>query len=978
MSDRIHTTSKLFSWVFFLLLLTATGGVVASEAGFTLLEGPYKDDPLQARIYQLDNGLRVYLTINRERPRFFAEIAVRTGSKNDPPEATGLAHYMEHLLFKGSERLGTIDYEKEKGHLDRIEDLYEAHFNEKDPDKRREIYEEITRESTAAAAYAIPNEFDQLYRVMGAREINAHTWHEEVVYKVDLPINCLENWAIIESDRFEHPVFRLFQTELETVYEEMNRALDDKDRIIQNAVNAKLFKVHPYGQQPTLGLVEHLKNPSIKRLKAFYSTWYNPNNMGIFISGDIDAEKTMALITQYFGAWESRPLPEKKTWEEPPIAEREEVRVQYRAEPFVLLAFRTVPRLHQDAEALLMLDMVLDNAVAGLINLNLNQKQRVRESGSFPMPMNDYGVQYLYGVPKEGQSLEEVERLLLEQIEQVKNGEFEDWLIPAIINDYKKREKTAFESDSSRVGMMRDSWIGFEPWDYSFHAIERMESVTRDDVIRVAKQYFSGGYVAGYREDAPHSPPRVEKPPLPQITIDSTRQSTFAREILERPLAPIEPVFLAEGTDFQKVSDGSGVMLYHVPNKLNDVFNLSIVVDYGTHQDNRMAVAARLLDRTGTVVLSPSELRIAWYKLGTDFDATVGDDQFVITLSGLDEQFGASLALFKEMLVNPAVDAETLDELKRIILVQREDAKKDPEVITAALVDYNRYGQESPWLKMLPAEAVRALTAVELQEALKTALGCRHHLLYSGALSPEQVLEQYNAHRVRQGSLDAPPPYQVLPVRVPESTEIYFLEREMAQAHVRLEFGDVPYNPELSPAAQLYNMYFSGSMSGVVFQELREVRALAYVVGARYQPGERKGDLNVMTGVIQTQADKTVEAVEVFKDLLDNLPLSEERYKLARESLLNDYRTGRSGFRSIPGLLLDWERRGLEPDPRRNWYDAVLSADDPDLVSMFHKEHIAGKNKMISVVGEADRLDLDGLKKIAPLKEIATGDIFIE
>ena len=962
----------------FLILVALPAALYADDSGYTLVEAPHPDDPMQAHIYRLDNGLEVYLSVNRETPRFFVEIAVRAGSKHDPPETTGLAHYMEHLLFKGSERLGTLDYEREKVHLDRIKLLYEQHFEETDPERQRAIYEEITRESTLAAAYAIPNEFDQVYRAIGGRGLNAHTWHEEVVYKIDLPINCLEHWAILESDRFASPVFRLFQTELETVYEEMNRALDNKNRIIQNAVNAQLFKVHPYGQQPTLGLVEHLKTPSIKRLHDFYNKYYAANNMAVFISGDIDIDETISVIARYFSVLEPADLPDIPVWTEEPLNGREEVRVQYRAEPFVLLAFRTVPRDHADAEALVMLDMILDNAVAGLINLNLNQAQRVRSSGGFPLLLNDYGAQYLYGIPKDGQSMEEVEQLLLEQVELIKSGEFEDWLIPAIINDYKKREKTALESDASRASLMRRSWIGFEPWEQAFRAVERMEKVTREDVIRVANQYFTGNYVAGFREDAPHEPPLVEKPPMPEIVIDSSRQSALAHEILARPMEVVEPVFLAPDVDYHKHVDDRGLTFYSSPNPINDVFSFAIVVDYGTRQDDRMAIAARLLQRTGTTTLSPAELQIAWYKLGTDFNVAVEDNQMTISLTGLDEHFEPSLALLRDMFMFPKTDDETLEELKRIILAQREDARKDPETILGALVDFNRYGENSPWLRMLNSDAVKALTAGELQEVLRDALGCTHYILYSGTLSPEQVISTYTAYYPREDRLDTPPPYVNPDIRVPEETELFFLDREMAQAHIRLEFGSVPYDPRMSPAVQLYNMYFAGSMSGIVFQELREVRALAYAVGARYRAGERKGAPNIMVGVIQTQADKTVDAIAAFVGLMDDLPLSMERYVLAREALLNDYRSSRSGFRAVPSILLDWERRGLEPDPRREWYKAILAADDLSLVSSFHQEYIANKRKLLSVVGESGRLNMADLKSFAPVQVIETGDIFVD
>lgn len=950
-------------------------GIVAAE--YIHIGGPYPDDPLQTHIYQLDNGLEVYLSVNHDTPRFYAEIAVRAGSKNDPPETTGLAHYMEHLLFKGSERLGTLDYEKEKTHLDRIAELYEQHFNEKDPDKRRDIYEEITKESTLAAAYAVPNEFDRVYRAMGGRGLNAHTWHEEVVYKINLPINCLEQWAALESDRFYHPVFRLFQTELETVYEEVNRALDNKQRIIQNAVNEVLYKKHPYGQQPTLGHVEDVKNPSIKRLLDFYSTWYKANNMAIFISGDIDIEKTMQIIDTYFSVWPSGDLPEQKIWKEVPLNGREEVRVSYEAEEFVLLAFRTVPRNHPDAEALMMVDMILSNSVAGLIDLNLNQKQQVRQAGSFPLMLNDYGAQYFYGVPKDGQTMEEVEALLLEQLQLVKVGKFKDWLIPAIINDYKKREKTGLESDDDRVRIMRQAWIAYEPWEQAHKVIERMEKITREDVVRVANQYFGDGYVAGFREDAPHKVPEVEKPPMPEINIDSTVQSQFAQEVLTMPAPPIEPVFLEQGEHYRKETSEDGAVIYYTKNPLNDVFALSIIVDFGIRQDNRMAIASRLLQRTGTERLSAEELKIAWYQLGTDFAVNVSDNQAVLSLSGLDSQFDASVALLMEMLTTPKTDDATLEELKNIILVQREDARKDPEQISSALVEFNRSGEESAYLTMLSSEQVRELTAEELQALLREAFCHPQQVLYTGTLPLETLKATLHKHRLELAPLPAAS-YYVQPIRKPESSELYFLNRELAQSHIRLEFGSVPYNPEISAAAQLYNMYFAGGMAGIVFQELREVRALAYMVGARYLPGERRKDKNIMLGVIQTQTDKTIEAVEAFTDLMDNLPLTEERYAFARNALLNDYRSNRIGFRAVPRTILDWDRRGLEPDPRQLWYEEIVKADDTSVLAAFHKEYIADKPKLISIVGDSSKLDREALNKLGAFKEVTVDEVFAE
>jgi predicted Zn-dependent peptidase len=218
MRSTMFTNHKSISLAALTLVLAALP--VSALAGYQRINQPNPADPMAVEIYQLDNGLKVYLTENHESPRFEAQIAVRAGSKNDPPETTGLAHYLEHLLFKGTTHLGTTNYALEKPHLDRITALYEQHFHETDPEKRKAIYEEINRENQLASQYEVPNEVDKLYKAMGEVGLNAHTWHEETVYNVNLPSNRLEQWAVIESERFQHPIFRLFQPELEIVYEE--------------------------------------------------------------------------------------------------------------------------------------------------------------------------------------------------------------------------------------------------------------------------------------------------------------------------------------------------------------------------------------------------------------------------------------------------------------------------------------------------------------------------------------------------------------------------------------------------------------------------------------------------------------------------------------------------------------------------------------------------------------------------------------
>ena len=963
---------QLSIYALILSLIASTGW-----AGYKRINEPNPDDPMAAQIYQLDNGLTVYLTENREEPRFYAEISVRAGSKHDPSDATGIAHYLEHMLFKGTQNFGTLDYEKEKPHLDKITDFYEQHFHETDPEKRKEIYAAINETAQLATQYGIPNELDKLYKAMGGRGVNAHTWVEETVYKVDLPANRLKQWAVIESDRFIDPVFRLFQTELETVYEEKNRSMDNKGRIITEAVRDLLYKKHPYGQQTTLGSVEHLKNPSLKQMYQFYHTYYVPNNMAIHISGDINSAETIGIIDEHFSRWQPKELPEAKAWTEEPLQGAERVTVKYQGEEYVLLAFRTASRNHQDAEALRLLDMILDNATAGLINLNLNQGQKVRQAGSYPYLDNDYGAQYLWGIPKEGQSLEAVEALLLEQVELIKKGEFEEWIIPAVVTDFKKSQKADLESNRARVSIMRESFLAHQDWKTTVGEISRMEKLAKADIVAVANRYFGANYVAGYRIDEQHEVLTIEKPALDTIEIDATRQSEFAKGVLEMSVEEIEPVFVDAAKDYQISDYHEGAKLYYAQNPINDLFVFTISVDVGSRHNNKLDIAAQLLDKSGTSEYSSEDLKKEWYKLGTDFGLSVENNETTISISGLDENFGASLALAMDYLTHPTADSATLEELVKIILANREDAKKNYRSIRGALVNYNRHGKDSRYLQLLPSEAVQKLTVDELHEVIRGLLSYKHTISYTGSIPLDEIQSTLKMHHPIEGALATPPPYYFLKTRVPEKTEILFFQKELAQSQVDIEFGGEDYNEANNPAIQLYNAYFAGGMSGIVFQELREARALAYSTFARYATGSRKDEQNLMWGYIACQADKTPEAVEALIDLIDNLPESPERFDEARQSRIVRYRTAKIGFRQVIGAVRSWERLGVPIDPRIARYESIR-ASNMDLMLQFHKAHVQGHPKLISIVGDRNRMDMDRLTAVGEVIEIGLEDIFVD
>jgi len=701
-----------------------------------------------------------------------------------------------------------------------------------------------------------------------------------------------------------------------------------------------------------------------------------PNNMGIFISGDIDIEETIALIAEKFGHWEPKPVPEVGPWNEPALSGAERRTVQYPGQEQVQLAFRTAPNGHPDKEALILLDMILDNRTAGLINLNLNQQQLVAEAGSSPLFLNDYGSQSLYGSPKQDQSLEEVEELLLAQIELIKNGGFEDWIIPAIINDFLKNQKASLEFNTARVTMMRQSFIEGTGWDYHIGEIGRMEQLTKQDVVDVANKYFGDDYVAVYRVDAQHEVPSVEKPQIDPVTIDPTRQSAFAARILAMEVDEIEPSFVEADRDYRVIEFAPGVELYYAPNPLNDLFTFSIGVEVGTEENEKLGMAASLLDVAGTDTLSNEELQKEWYRMGSEFRFGSGENSSAFSISGLDDQFENSLALMMSLVNSPSSDSETLEQLKGIILKTREDRKNSPPAIAQALYLYNRYGEESPLLEAMTTEEIIDTEIDELLGLPADLLDYKHTLAYTGSMPLEQLVEVLRRHHA-VGELADTPEYRFRRARQVEETELMVVDQQTAQAQVRIEFADGVFQPDDSIMASLYTNYFGSGMSSVVFQELREARALAYSASARYLPGDRLNAENLMLGVIGTQTDKTVDALAAFIDLIDNMPQSSERFDESVNSLVNRYRTSKLNFREVIGAVRSWERQGYEGDPRRERFQQLQQASLEDMVQ-FQQEHVKDRAKIISVVGDLSIIDTEELAQFGTVQEVQVEDLFVD
>ena len=603
-----------------IVLIVAAGIYFAINAKEQMnkIENNYEtaaNDPLNARIYTLDNGLKVYLTAYADAPRVQTNIAIRAGSKNDPADATGLAHYLEHMLFKGTDIYGSLDFEKEAPMLDKIEALYEEYrtIDMDDTDNRERVWNQIDSVSGEAAKFAIANEYDKMVSGLGAKGTNAYTSNEKTVYINDIPSNQIEKWLKLEVERFRYPVFRLFHTELEAVYEEKNRGLDNDGSKMFEALFDGLFPTHQYGQQTTIGTIEHLKNPSLTEIRKYFNKYYVPNNMAICMSGDFDYDETIILINKYWGTFDRKDDPSFEVIQEAPITAPVYSEVYGPEAERLFLGFRFEGANTEDAKMLTMVDMVLSNSAAGLIDLNLNQAQELIGGGCFPYILEDYSMHGFYGSPKQGQTLEQVKDLLLAQIEEVKSGNFPDWLVGAIISDLKLNQLKKLESNSGRANEFIDAFTLGVSWEDHQNEMDELGKVTKQEIIDFANAKYVDNYVVVYKRNGEDkSVLKVTKPAITPVSVNREDQSEFLVSLLAEEVADIEPVFLDFENDIEKTTVGD-VSLIYKENTENERFKLNYILDMGNDHDNRLKLAVDYLKYLGTAEMSPTEKEEEFY-----------------------------------------------------------------------------------------------------------------------------------------------------------------------------------------------------------------------------------------------------------------------------------------------------------------------------------------------------------------------------
>ena len=948
--------------------------VQAKDYKYTTVPG----DLMNTRIYTLDNGLTVYLSVNKEKPRIQTYIAVRTGSKNDPAETTGLAHYLEHLMFKGTDKFGVTNPAAEKEYLDKIEQCYEDYRLIKDPEQRKVKYHEIDSLSQLAAQYFIPNEYDKLMAAIGAEGTNAYTSNDVTCYTENIPANEIDNWAKIQADRFQNMVIRGFHTELEAVYEEYNIGLTSDVRKLFATICKMLWPNHPYGLQTTIGTQEHLKNPSIVNIKNYFNKWYVPNNVAVCMAGDLDPDKTIAIIDKYFSSWKPGADVRQPVFPAlPPLTAPKDTTVIGQEAEQVWVAWRAKQANALQADTLQLMEDVLNNGRAGLFDLDLNQTMKVQRANGGCELLRDHGAFFLMGTPKQGQSLQEVRSLMLTEIDKLKKGDFPDNLLPSIINNMKRHHYELLESNEGRADHFVEAFINEVEWKQVVERIDRISRISKKELVDFANRFFTEGYVTVYKKQGVDSlQKKIDKPAITPIQANRDQMSQFVKDIQNAHVEPIQAKFVDYQKDLTTLEVKKGQPLYYVKNNTNGLFNLAYRYEFGQSADKRYDLASDYISFLGTAKMSAADIVQRFYELGCDWGISVGEESLTVSLGGLSENMSTAMSLLEDLFLNAKVDKEAYDQLVDLTLKSREDAKKSQRTYFEYLYAYGTQGPRNAYRDILTEQQLKQTDPQVFIDLLKNLWKYQHSVLYYGPMDEKSVVATVKKIHRTAKKLNSVPQNDPYLNQLANKNEVLLAPYDAKNIYMRMYHNEGrDWNPEESAVRVLFNEYFGGGMNGIVFQEMRETRGLAYNAYANYSRPSVKGRKESFMTHIITQNDKMMDCIRHFQEILNDMPASETAFQIAKDAVTKQLASLRTTKMSIIYSYLNAKRLGIDYDLNGKTFQDLPKLTLQDIIN-FEKRQVANKDYRYIILGDENNLDMKALEKIAPVKRLTTEEVF--
>ena len=935
---------------------------------------------LKVKEYRLENGLTVWLNEDHSQPKVFGAVVVKAGAKDCPD--TGIAHYFEHMMFKGTDRIGTLDYESEKVLLDSIAMKYDELAMTEDTAARARLQKEINELSIRSSEYVIPNEFNRLINRFGGSGLNAATSYDATIYFNTFSPQYMVQWAEINSERLINPVFRLFQSELETVYEEKNMYGDFIGGQVMDTLMARYFGPHPYAY-PIIGSTKNLKNPRLTEMHKFFEDYYVASNMALILSGDFDAQQVMPILEKAFSRIRSGNAPKQEKVMLPPFNGRETMKVKFPI-PFIKamgLGFRGVSANHEDQVALNIAVNLLNNANGTGYLDKLMVEHKLMGALAINESMNEAGILAVAIMPKLLiQSYSSAEKMVWDEINRVKNGDFSDEMFNSLKLEQKRQYASSLENIDSRATIMMNLFSQGKSWNDYLNEVARIESITKEDVVRVAQKYFSNNYLCVTKSTGKYPKDNLPKPAFsPVVPRNADASSSYAKQLEKIPEQQVAPRIIDFEKDVKTSKLTPLVTLYTTPNPLNDIFTLNISYGIGALEQPELMQLTNYLQLLGTESLSFEQFRSRLQSIGSTLAFDVTPDAFVMKVTGFDNHIDETMELVGDFIRHAKADDKKLRQIVDDAKVSEKAFFKSGDNVASALLEQVKYGDQSRYLRKLSLSQIKKLKGKDMLAIYDKVRSVQCDLHYCGTLPVEKVIGTIRQHLPLERTTVASNSPYYRELKQYDRPTVFFIDMpDMAQSIVYGYVKGDPVDDKASRhASQLFSVYFGGDMSSLMFQEIREFRSFAYRTSGRYQlPNHaHKGTAGSFTAMLSTQSDKTLDALGVLDSLIREMPLKPERMEAVKQTLVNRINNDYPPFRNLSEKVASARMEGFDRDPAEEFLRDIATMDMQD-ISRFYQEQSSGRPVVYVITGNRKHIDMKKLAEYGTIIKVKKKGIY--
>ena len=932
---------------------------------------------LKTKTIHLNNGLKVVMCEDHSQPEIYGAVYVHAGSKNDPADATGMAHYFEHIMFKGTDRIGTTNWEAEKVFLDSIDLMYDRLHETSDVAERQAIQQKINALSQKSADYAIPNEVDVILTQMGGKSLNAGTSYDQTMYYNIFPSNQLSKWMDVYVERFRNPVFRLFQSELETVYEEKNMYGDNPSAAFQEYLFKETFGEHPYGR-PVIGYTEHLKNPQTSKMREFYNTYYVANNMALILVGDFDIDAVEPMVAEKFGTWRSGKLPKEPTYTLPKFNGPTVKEVKMTPIKMGALAFPGVKNSDPDYIPLNLACSIFCNGETGLAD-KLMLDGDVMAAVLLPLSLEDHGSNLMIYMPKLlGQSHEKAEELIFGCLDRLKKGDFSDDLFEAMRMGMLTDRLKETESFRSLASLFLELETRGQTYEEYLAETERLKTITKAEVVAIANKYFGNDYLDVRSKMGFPAKDKVDKPNWKPIEAKNTEaKSDFAKAIEAQQVPEVEPQVIKFGEDVVITEVNDSFKMFSTLNPRNDIFDLQVNFNYGKANDPDLSRAVDYLNMQGTEDQTPEEFALELQKLGATVSFYTYENQFTVHMTGFEKDLNDIMALCSRKLQHPSNEEKYIQTLVENEKAAISTTKEDASTWASAVREYAFYGDKSTFLNHSSIKEWKKTKGETLLAEAAEALKYDGYVLYSGNTQPQQVVGMLKENGlVKSNAIKGQEKIRV-EQRFTEPQVYIASNKKFRQSNIYFHVPGEKLSAKDEAMASLFSKYFGTDMYSIVFQEIREFRSLGYTAYSYYTYDYLQRKPGQLFGFLGTQSDKTIDGMNAFKDLIVNMPVRMEKFNASKEALLKSRASDYVGFRNMPSTVQYWMKKGYDHDPRGEVTELIRNASFDDVQS-FYNRMIKDRPVVIMMSGNEKQIDKKELGKFGEVTRLKYKQIIKE